>query len=90
MASSGDLTPEEVETIALVNELTATGNLGPLIGLLQDGDGGPERARDALCLLGELDLNLLVQIALDTMIDGHLDDPSGVQQHRRQLRGNGD
>lgn len=87
MAAPGDLTPDELKTIALVNALTDTGNLGPLVGVLQGADGGPERARDALRLLGELDLDLLVQIALDTLANGHLADPSGAEQPRRALRG---
>jgi hypothetical protein len=80
-------TPEERETETLVKELRATRNLHPLITMLRRGEGGPERARDALLMLGELDLELLVQVALDTLIDGFVEDPELVHQPRRQVHG---
>ena len=64
----------------------ATGNLGPLLTVLRGSDGGPERARDALLLLGELDVELLVQIALDTLIADHIEDPALAVQTRRAVR----
>jgi hypothetical protein len=42
------LTPEEQRTADLVDELTRTGNLHPLVKMLRSGEAGPERARDAL------------------------------------------
>jgi len=87
MAASEEATPEERETAELVKALRETGNLRPLVAVLRDGDGGGERARDALELLGELDPELLVQIALDTLIDDYVDDPALAQQTRRQIRG---
>jgi hypothetical protein len=68
MADPDGLTPDEQRTADLVERLRATGHLQPLIDALRDGEAGPERARDALQLLGELDLQLLVQIALDTLL----------------------
>ncbi len=79
-------TPEERETAELITALRATGNLAPLLTVLCGADGGPERARDALLLLGELDVELLVQIALDTLIDDHIEDPALAVQTRRVVR----
>jgi hypothetical protein len=87
MASSDGTTPEERKTAELVKALRETGNLRPLVAVLRDPDGGPERARDALLLLGELDVEFLVQIALDTMIDDYVEDPALGQQTRREIRG---
>jgi hypothetical protein len=77
----------EHEITELVKALRATGNLRPLVTVLRELDGGPERARDALLMLGELDLELLVQVALDTLIDDYVDDPALAHQTRRQIRG---
>jgi len=66
-----ELTPEEHETAELVKTLIATGNFTPLVQLLHGEDGGPERARSALRLLGELALDLLVQLALETLVAQH-------------------
>jgi hypothetical protein len=86
VASSEAPTPEELQTADLVKTLRTTGNLHPLVALLRAPDGGPERARDALLLLGELDLELLVQVALDTLIEEHVEDPARARQTRRQIR----
>ena len=80
-------TPEDRETAELVKALRATGSLHPLVAVLRGGDGGPDRARDALLLLVELDPELLVQAALDTMIEEHVEDPGRAQQTRREIRG---
>jgi hypothetical protein len=87
VASSEGATPQEQQTAELVKALRATGNLRPLVAVLRDPDGGPERARDALLLLGELDLELLVQVALDTLIDDYVEDPALAHQTRRAIRG---
>jgi hypothetical protein len=71
----------------LVKALRRTGNLRPLVTVLRDGDEGPERARDALLLLGEFDLELLVQVTLDTLIDAYVEDPGLAHQTRREIRG---
>jgi hypothetical protein len=80
-------TPEEEKTAELVKVLRASGNLRPLVAVLRDPDGGPELARDALLMLGELDVELLVQVALDTLIDGYVEDPGLAHQTRREIRG---
>ncbi len=87
MALPEDLTPAERHTAELVDALKTTGNLQPLVARLRDGELGPEKARDALLLLGELDLALLVQIALDTLISDYVDDPGIAVQNRRAIRG---
>jgi hypothetical protein len=38
--------------------------------------------------LGELDLDLLVQVALDTLIDDYVEDPAFAHKTRRHVRGN--
>jgi hypothetical protein len=90
MTSPEDFTEEERTTAGLVKAVRSTGNLRPLVAVLRQSDGGPERARDALLMLGELDLDLLVQVALDTLIDDHLEDPALAPQTRRAARGQED
>lgn len=87
MVEPDGLTPDEQRTADLVDRLRETGNLHPLLDALRGGQAGPERARDALQLLGELDLQLLVQVALDTLISDHLADPAQAVQDRRVIRG---
>ena len=87
MAFAEDLPLEEQATLGLVTELVATGNLHPLIARLRDGQLGPESARDALRTLGELDLDLLVQITLDGLVTTYLDDPGLAHQPRRVVPG---
>ena len=89
MAADEDLPAEERETLELVQELIQTGNLQPLVARLRAGQTGPESARDALKMLGDLDLDLLVQLALDTLIDQYVDDPGLAHQTRRESRGDG-
>jgi hypothetical protein len=73
MADPDGLTPDEQQTADLVERLRITGHLQPLIDALRDGEAGKEQARDALQLLGELDLQMLVQVALDTLIRDHVE-----------------
>jgi hypothetical protein len=87
MGASEGQTPEERQTAELVKALRETGNMRPLVAVLRDADGGPERARDALLLLGELDPELLVQVALDTLIEEYVEDPGLAHQPRREIRG---
>jgi hypothetical protein len=87
VTSPEDPTPQERATGELVKALRETGNLRPLVAVLRDADGGPERARDALVLLGELDLEFLVHVALDTLIDDYVQEPALALQTRRQIRG---
>ena len=89
MAFADDLSPEERATLELVRHLVASGNLHPLIARLREGEVGPESARDALRILAELDLDLLVQITLDGLITTYLDDPGLAHQPRRAIRGEG-
>lgn len=87
MGSAEDLSPDEPKTAELVKALRAPGNLRPLVSVLRDSDGGPERARDALLMLGELDLALLVQVALGTLIDDYVEDPAVAPETRRHSPG---
>lgn len=86
-AFADDLPPDERATLELVTDLAASGNLHELIARLREGELGPERARDALRVLGELDLDLLVQVTLDSLITTYLDDPGLAHQTRRAVRG---
>ena len=90
MGAAEDLTAEERETLELVQELIASGNLHPLIARLRAGEAGPEHARDALKVLGDLDLDMLVQLALDTLIDQYVADAGLAHQTRRESRGGDD
>jgi hypothetical protein len=89
MAFADDLLPEEQATLELATQLRGTGNLHPLIERLREGDIGPESARDALRVLAELDLDLLVQITLDSLITTYLVDPGLAHQPRRAASGEG-
>ncbi len=86
-AFADDVSPEEQATLELARQLAASGNLYPLIARLRDGEIGPESARNALLVLAELDLDLLVQITLDGLITTYLDDPGLAHQPRREVRG---
>lgn len=88
-AFADDLTAEERATLELVTQLMASGNLHQLIARLREGELGPESARDALRMLGELDIDLLVQITLDSLITTYLEDPGLAHQPRRTVRGEG-
>jgi hypothetical protein len=87
MSFADDLSPEERATVELATQLVDSGNLHPLIARLRDGDIGPESARDALRILGQLDPDLLVQITLDGLITAYLEDPGLAYQPRRAVRG---
>ena len=89
MAFADDLSLEEQATLELATELVATGNLHPLIARLRDGELGPESARDALRVIAELDLDLLVQITLDSLVTTYLDDAGLAHQTRRVVPGAG-
>lgn len=89
MAADADLPEDERETLILVRTLVATGNLHPLIARLRDGETGPEDARDALSVLADLDRDLLVQLALDTLITVYVEDPGAAHQTRRASPGQG-
>lgn len=90
MVDPDGLTPDEQRTADLVERLRTTGRLQPLIDALRDGEAGPERARDVLQLLGELDLRLLVQVALDTLIRDYVEHQKLTVQHRRVVPGDTD
>jgi hypothetical protein len=81
-----DLPAEERTASELATQLRDSGNLHPLIARLRSGEVGPERARDALRTLAELDIDLLVQITLDGLISVYLEDPGLAHQPRRAIR----
>ena len=84
-----DLSPEEQTTLELAAQLRETGNLHPLVARLRDGEIGPERARAALPVLADIDVELLVQITLDGLIEAYVQDPGLAHQPRRVTRGHG-
>jgi len=81
------LTIAQRATLELATQLVASGNLHPLIARLRDGELGPESARDALRTLAELDLDLLVQITLDSLVTTYLEDPGLAHQPQRVVAG---
>lgn len=84
------LSIDEEKTVELVRTLVDTGNLHPLIALLRAGEHGPEHARDALRVLSEYDVELLVQLVLDHLIHEYVTDPGLALQTRRANRGRAD
>lgn len=87
MAGAAEMTPEDIATARLIDALIQSGDLHPLIERLRNGVIGPESARDALRGLAEYDVNLLVQICLDTLIAEYVVDPGLAHQPRRDTRG---
>jgi hypothetical protein len=87
MALADDRPLEEQATLEVATGLVATGNLHPLIARLRDGQLGPGSAREVLRTLGELDLDLLVQITLDGLIATKLEKPGPAHQPRRVVPG---
>jgi hypothetical protein len=80
-------TPEDREIAAVVSALRATADQQPLLALLRRADAGPERARRALVVLGELDIELLAQVALDALLDAYVENSAVADRPRGQLRG---
>jgi hypothetical protein len=78
MAHDDPPTAEEEQALALVRQLRADGDTAALITSLRDGHQGHERVRDALTLLAELDADLVVQVALDALIQAHINDPAAA------------
>lgn len=74
MVADDGLSLEEERTAQLVDALKRSGDLRPLINVIRGEANGPTRARAALLLLGELDLELLVQVALHSLIRDHAAD----------------
>ena len=86
MTFLNDLPADERTASELAAQLRDSGNLHPLIARLRNGEVGPERSRDALRILAELDVDLLVQITLDALISVYLEDPGLAHQPRRAVR----
>jgi hypothetical protein len=74
-----DLPPDERAAAGLAARLWDSGNLHPLIAQLRNGEIGPNCARDALRVLAELDVELLVQMTLDGLISAYLEYPGLAQ-----------
>jgi hypothetical protein len=88
MAAIDGLPPDEHETVELAAQLGESGSLHPLIARLREGEVGPERAREVLRVLAELDVDLLVQITLDGLISVYLEDPGLAHRSARVVRWN--
>jgi hypothetical protein len=88
VASDDQPIANEDEVLALVRKLRADGDTTPVIALLKDGPDGPERVRDALTILAEIDPELIVQVVLDALLRAHLDDDGAAHQPRRVIRDN--
>jgi hypothetical protein len=72
-------TGQEQTNVFLLAKLRADGNNASLIALLQRGREGRARLRDALTILGELDPDLIVRVAVDALIQAHA---AARQTHR--------
>lgn len=70
MGRSDELTTEEQKTLMLASTLREAESLRPLITLMRDGTISAEQAGDALQVLAELDLDLLVEGAVDLLVSG--------------------
>jgi hypothetical protein len=86
VATDDQPTAEERAALSLARRLVADGDTGPLVTSLRDGHDGPERVRDALTFLAELDPDLIVQVALDALIEARVNDPPAARQTRRIVR----
>jgi hypothetical protein len=82
MGSDDQPTADEL-ALSLARKLIGDADTGPLIAALRDGRDGPECVRDALTFLADFDPELIVQVALDALIQAHLNDPAGARQARR-------
>jgi hypothetical protein len=87
MADDDQPTAAQQEVLSLARRLRADGDTAPLMTLLKDGREGPERVRDALMLLAELDAELIVQVALDALLRAPVDDHHAAHQTRRVTQG---
>ncbi|HTP18969.1 MAG TPA: hypothetical protein VMJ65_05155 [Solirubrobacteraceae bacterium] len=89
MGAIDGLPPDEHETVELAAQLGESGREpSPLIVRLREGEVGPERAREVLRALAELDVDLLVQITLDGLISVYLEDPGLAHRSARVVRWN--
>ncbi len=69
--ASGDLeqlTPHERAIVGVVAQLRDHAEAAPLAALVRDGGEARERVREALEVLGELDPQLLVRVALEALV----------------------
>jgi hypothetical protein len=74
------LTAHERTIVDVVAQLRANGESAPLTALVHSGHEGLERVREALGVLGELDPQHLVQVALNALIRVHHDAPGTAPQ----------
>jgi hypothetical protein len=62
------LTADECAIVGIVAQLQTTGDAAPLRDWAREGGEALERVREALRVLGELDPQLLVAVALDGLL----------------------
>ncbi len=76
-ASASDLDPltaHERAIVGVVSELRADVDAASITALVREGGEALECVREALEVLGELDPQLLVAVALDALVCAHVDD----------------
>jgi hypothetical protein len=73
------LAAHERMIVGVVAQLHDDGESAPLTALVHGGQEGLTHAREALEVLGELDPQLLVQVALDALICVHLGGRAAAQ-----------
>jgi hypothetical protein len=82
-ASASDLEPltaHERAIVGVVAELRANSHAASITALMRDGDEALESVREALEVLGELDPQLLVRVALDALVCAHVDDRGAARR----------
>jgi hypothetical protein len=84
-ASASDLEPLTAHERAIVGvaaELRANVDAASITALVRGGSEALECVREALEVLGELDPQLLVGVALHALVCAHVDDPGAARQSR--------
>ncbi len=76
------LTAHERDIVGVVAELRANVDAASITALVRDGGEARECVREALELLGELDPQLLVRVALDALVCAHGDGRGAARQSR--------
>jgi hypothetical protein len=73
------LTAHEREIVGIAVQLRASVDAAPIPALVRDGGQALEFVREALEVLGELDPQLLVLVALDALVGAHSSDRGAVR-----------
>jgi|GEM_PF-6697214 len=75
----GALSAHERQVVGVVTQLRANVDPASITAMVRDGGGALECVREALEVLGELDPELLVRVALDALVCAHVDDRAAAR-----------